>query len=77
MHELRNQCNESEHHLLGYSIHGRTTEPSPGADWLHLLCLSSDDNHNWSWCDGEHLAIFVHQANVADHSFAHVFGSAS
>ncbi len=74
---LRYKCIGADHHLLGYSIHNRTSEPSPGSDWVHLLCLSSDDNTGWNWCDGEHLSIFSHQEDLRNGTFKRVFGYAS
>lgn len=75
--KLRAKCNQSQHHLLGYSIHNRTNEPSPGPEWLHLLSLSSDPKLGWNWCDGEHLSIFVHQDDIGNYAFKRVFGYAS
>jgi uncharacterized protein (TIGR02996 family) len=78
LHELRCQCHPFSHHLLGYSVHSRCpSDPSPGTDWLHLLCLDSDDNLGWSWCDGEHLAVFVHEKDVASGRFTRTYGYAS
>jgi uncharacterized protein (TIGR02996 family) len=65
------------HHLLGYSCHFRTDDPSPGPDWPHLLCLDSDDNMHWNWCDGEHLAVFVQEGDLRNCTFARVYGYAS
>jgi uncharacterized protein (TIGR02996 family) len=78
VHEIRRQCHSFGHHLLGYSVHFRTMEdPSPGPDWSNLLCLNSDDHLDWSWCDGEHLAVFVHQDDLALGTIARVYGYAS
>jgi len=76
--ELRSGLNKKfDHHLFGYSFHSRTTEPSPGADWVHILCLGSDSKLGWNWCDGENLAIFVKEDSLKDDSFKEVFGYAS
>jgi uncharacterized protein (TIGR02996 family) len=76
--EVRGTCHSFGHHLLGYSVHSRRpSDPSPGPDWLHLLCLCSDDNLGWSWCDGEHLAVFVHEQDMRSASFARIYAYAS
>jgi uncharacterized protein (TIGR02996 family) len=78
--EIRWKCRPDGHycnHLLGYSCHFRTDDPSPGADWSPLLCLGSDDNLNWNWCDGEHLAIFVHEQDLRKGKFTRIYGYAS
>jgi uncharacterized protein (TIGR02996 family) len=77
LHEVRSKCHSFGHHLMGYSVHFRTSDPSPGLDWLPLLSLYSDDNLGWSWCDGEHLAVFVHEDDLRNGSFARVYGYAS
>jgi uncharacterized protein (TIGR02996 family) len=78
LHELRQKCSPwNLHRLLGYSIHSRTSDPAPGPDWVPLLCLESDDNLGWNWCDGEHLAFWVQQDDLRGGNFARVFGYAS
>jgi uncharacterized protein (TIGR02996 family) len=74
---LYRDCRTYGNHLLGCSVHNRTDDPSPGREWMHLLCLDSDDNLGWSWCDGEHLAVYVHEEDLRNRSFARVFGYAS
>jgi uncharacterized protein (TIGR02996 family) len=75
--ELRARCHPFGHHLMGYSVHSRTTDPSPGPDWRHLLCLDSDERLGWNWCDGEHLAVFVREEDLRTGTFARVYGYAS
>jgi uncharacterized protein (TIGR02996 family) len=77
VHDLRRKCHPFGHHLMGYSVHFRTSDPSPGPEWPHLLCLDSDNNLGWSWCDGEHLAVFVHEEDLANGTFLRVYGYAS
>jgi uncharacterized protein (TIGR02996 family) len=74
---LRPKCRKFGNHLLGCSVHNRTDDPSPGREWVHLLCLDSDENLGWSWCDGEHLAVYVHGEDLRNRSFARVYGYAS
>lgn len=77
LHEIRSEILGFGHHLLGYSVHFRTDDPTPGPEWAHLLCLDSDDNLGWSWCDGEHLAVYMKQNQIDDRTFAGASGYAS
>jgi uncharacterized protein (TIGR02996 family) len=78
LHKVRTKGSPwREHRVLGYSIHARTSDPSPGPDWVPLLCLDSDDNLGWSWCDGEHLAFWVQEEDLRQRNFGRVFGYAS
>jgi uncharacterized protein (TIGR02996 family) len=78
VHQLRCKLHDMGHHLMGYSFHSRCpSDPSPGLDWRHALLLFSDDNLGWSWCDGQHLAVFVHENDIRDQSFRRVYGYAS
>jgi uncharacterized protein YwqG len=75
--QLREDLRSFGHHILGYSVHLQTSDPAPGPDWLHLLCLSSDSNLYWSWSDGGHLSVFVHKKDLTNGTFSRVFGYAS
>lgn len=77
LQDVRAKCQSFTHQLLGYSVHFRSDEPSPGSNWMNLLCLDSDPNTGWSWCDGEHLSIFVHEQDLLDRSFERIFGYAA
>ncbi len=74
---VRSKCQSFTHQLLGYSVHFRSSEQSPGLNWMNLLCVDSDPNLGWSWSDGEHLSIFVHEQDVLDQTFERIFGYAS
>lgn len=65
------------HKLMGYPMHGRTDNTSPGKDWLDLFTLGSDDETGWSWCDGQHLDIYVHGDGLRDRSFHPFYGYAA
>lgn len=63
--------------MMGYPIHGRTSNTSPGPDWLSLFTLGSDDNLSWSWCDGQHLDVYIHVDSLKNRTFERVYGYAS
>jgi uncharacterized protein YwqG len=75
--EYRNPWRKGDHHLFGYARHYRTSDPSPGANWVNLLCLGSSYGTGWNWCDGEHLAIFIEDVDLKQGRFDRVFGYAS
>ena len=66
-----------ESKLMGFPMHCRTDNTSPGPDWLNLLTLGSDDETGWSWCDGEHLDVYVHGNGLKDRSFHPFYGYAA
>ncbi len=77
LRQLRRQCHPFGHYVMGYPLHSRTDDPTPGPEWRHLLCLDSDDNLGWNWCDGEHLSIWVHAEDLQNGAFHRVFGYAA
>ena len=68
---------ESESHLMGYARHYRTSDPSPSAEHINLACFGSIDALGWNWCDGEHLAFWLHPSELAKNDFSKVYGYAS
>ena len=63
--------------LMGYPMHGRTGNTSPGPDWLNLFTLGSDDTTEWSWCDGQDLDVYVHGDGLKSRSFCPFYGYAA
>ncbi|MCS6852100.1 MAG: DUF1963 domain-containing protein [Gemmataceae bacterium] len=75
---IRRRCHPLGHHLMGYPVHLSAAEDtSPGPEWMHLLCLYSDDNLGWSWCDGGHLAVYVHEDDLRSGQFRRIYGYAA
>ena len=66
-----------KHKLMGWPTHGRTSNTSPGPDWLDLLTLSSDGDALWNWCDGQDLDVYVHQDGLKSRTFAPFYGYAA
>ncbi len=63
--------------LMGYPMHSRTDNTSPGPDWLNLFTFGSDDQTEWSWCDGCFLDVYVRGDGFTNRSFAPFFGYAA
>lgn len=67
---LRDSHGGYNHHFMGCSVHGRFCgDPSPGRDWVNLICLHSDKLLVWNWCDGQHLAFFVRKKDIPNCAF--------
>lgn len=58
-----------ESKMFGYPVHGRTSNTSPGPDWLNVFTLGSVRDAGWSWCDGQHLDVYVHADGVRSGTF--------
>lgn len=63
--------------LMGYPMHGRTDNTSPGPDWLNLFTLGSVEETGWSWCDGQHLDVYVRADGLRNRSFQPFYGYAA
>ncbi|WP_390821199.1 DUF1963 domain-containing protein [Tuwongella immobilis] len=63
--------------LMGYPWHGRTENTSPGPDWRNLITLGSIQETGWSWCDGQHLDVYVHEDGLRNRSFHPFYGYAA
>lgn len=61
----------------GWPIHGRTSNTCPGAAWLSLWTLASDDAAGWSWADGQFLEVYVRREGLATRGFEPAYGYAS
>lgn len=75
--DLRDQINQGMHWLMGYPVHSRTSNTSPGPNWFSLITLDSDDRLYWNRSDGEHLDVYVHWDSLEDRLFKDVYGYAS
>ncbi len=58
--ELRRRLHPSRRYLLGYPFNTTLAyDPTPGPEWVSLLTLSSDDELEWCWHDGDWLVTFI------------------
>lgn len=75
--DTRGWCGRWQSKLMGYPVHGRTDNTSPGPDWMDLFTLGSEEATGWSWCDGQHLDVYVHADGLRDRSFCPFHGYAA
>jgi uncharacterized protein YwqG len=60
-----------EDYMLGYpSYNTLAYDPTPGKEWMSLLTLSSCDELEWSWHDGDKLMIFIECEKLRNKDFS-------
>ncbi|MEZ4335409.1 MAG: YwqG family protein [Sandaracinaceae bacterium] len=58
-------------HLLGYpAVSSLAYDPTPGPEWLPLLSLSSVDELDFCWHDGNPLHVFIERERLAAGDFS-------
>ncbi|MEK4061405.1 MULTISPECIES: YwqG family protein [Paenibacillus] len=69
--EIRDSLHKSSDYLLGYPSHCTLAyDPSPGAGWISLLTIASDDDLEWCWHDGDNLMIFIETERLKNLDFS-------
>lgn len=69
--EIRHSLHKSSDYLLGYPSHYTLAyDPTPGAEWIPLLTVDSDDFLEWSWHDGNKLMIFIEKERLENLDFS-------
>lgn len=69
--EIRESLHKSSDYLLGYPSHCTLAyDPTPGAEWISLLTIISDDNLEWCWHDGDKLMIFIQREHLKNLDFS-------
>jgi uncharacterized protein YwqG len=72
-YDLRDLKSASEDYLLGYPSHySLAYDPTPGEDWVSLLTLTSHDELDWCWHDGDKLMIFIEKEKLAKQDFSYL-----
>lgn len=68
--EVRDSLHKSSDYLLGYPSHYTLAyNPTPGAEWISLLTIDSDDDLEWCWHDGDKLMIFIEKERLENLDF--------
>lgn len=73
--ELRDRCHprQGRGHLLGYPFNTTLAyDPTPGPEWRSLLTLSSDDELQWCWHDGDWLVTFIEERRLMAVDFSQI-----
>jgi uncharacterized protein YwqG len=70
---LRNALHQSDDYLLGYPSHySLGYDPTPGAEWISLLTVNSDEESDWHWHDNDKLMIFIETERLKKHDFSNL-----
>ncbi|MCA0894964.1 YwqG family protein [Microbulbifer agarilyticus] len=65
--ELEGYC---EDYMLGYpSFYTLAYDPTPSDEWMSLLTLTSYDEFEWCWHDGDKLMIFIEKEKLKNLDF--------
>ncbi|WP_158304965.1 YwqG family protein [Hahella chejuensis] len=68
--DLEGICDD---YILGYPSHSSLAyDPTPGEDWVSLLTLSSHDELEWCWHDGDKLMIFIEKSKLIQKDFGNL-----
>ena len=69
--ELRELKGSTEDYLLGYpSFYTLGYDPTPGNDWISLMTLSSHEEFDWCWHDGDKLMVFIEKSRLKNNDFS-------
>ncbi|MBH5319399.1 DUF1963 domain-containing protein [Paenibacillus sp. GSMTC-2017] len=69
--EIRDSLHKSSDYLLGYPSHcSLAYDPSPGAGWISMLTIDSNDDLEWCWHDGDKLMIFIETERLKNLDFS-------
>jgi hypothetical protein len=71
--ELRCRLHAGPGYLLGYPFNTTLAyDPTPGPEWRSLLTLSSDDDLEWCWGDGDWLVTFIEEQRLRAGDFSRI-----
>ncbi|KKD60399.1 hypothetical protein RN22_11035 [Grimontia sp. AD028] len=70
LQELEDYC---EDYMLGYpSFYTLAYDPTPSEDWMSLLTITSYDEFEWCWHDGDKLMIFIEKEKIKNSDFSNL-----
>ena len=71
LYDLSNLESYPEDYILGYpSFCTLAYDPTPSDEWVSLLTLTSYDEFEWCWHDGDKLMIFIEQEKLKNSDFS-------
>ncbi|MBW1296305.1 YwqG family protein [Aquimarina litoralis] len=73
IYEVLEKVDKKLNYLLGYPFYSSLAyDPRPGENWISLLTLSSVDELNWCWHDGDFLMLFIEEDKLKEKDFSHI-----
>ncbi|MGO3344844.1 MAG: YwqG family protein [Marinomonas sp.] len=68
--DLEGYCDD---YMLGYpSFYTLAYDPTPSDEWMSLLTLTSYDEFEWCWHDGDKLMIFIEKEKLKNADFSNL-----
>ncbi|MBI3866390.1 MAG: DUF1963 domain-containing protein [Planctomycetia bacterium] len=71
--DLRLRLHPSRRYLLGYPFNTTLAyDPTPGPEWRSFLTVSSNDELEWCWHDGDWLVTFIEEHRLRAGDFSEI-----
>lgn len=71
--DVMEKVDKKFNYLLGYPFYSSLAyDPRPSQDWTSLLTLSSVDELNWCWHDGDFLMLFIEKEKLKQKDFSYI-----
>lgn len=72
-HDVLEKLDKKLNYLLGYPFYSTLAyDPRPDENWTSLLTLSSIDELDWCWHDGDFLMLFIEKEKLKEGDFSYV-----
>lgn len=69
--DMRWAIHSSKRYLFGFPSHSTLCQdPTPGPDWQSLINLTSNDDLDWYWGDGDHFQSFIRTESLKNSEFS-------
>lgn len=73
IYDVMETVDKKLNYLLGYPFYSSLAyDPRPSKDWTSLLTLSSVDELNWCWHDGDFLMLFIEKEKLKQKDFSYI-----
>ncbi|WP_083629706.1 YwqG family protein [Tenacibaculum agarivorans] len=73
VYEVIEKTDKKYNHLLGYPFYSSLAyDPRPDNNWTSLLTLSSIDELDWCWHDGDFLMLFIEKDKLIQQDFSNI-----
>ncbi|WP_338812150.1 YwqG family protein [Bernardetia sp. Wsw4-3y2] len=72
-YDIMEKLDKKLNYLLGYPLYSSLAyDPRPDEDWTSLLTLSSIEELNWCWHDGDFLMLFIEKEKLKQNDFSYI-----
>lgn len=71
INEIEEELSFPSNYFLGHPLYNTLAyNPCPGPNWTQLLNLSSIEQLNWCWHDGDRLLVFIENEKLSKNDFS-------